>query len=622
MRYQHMGDGYISFYDGGYSSLDPKRGNYVGFRMNADQLASTTSPNVANQLSETISRIKEGVKNVEVSLVSPEIAEGVPKQQFKEMQALMKLTGVKPSVHGPIIDPAGMVEKGYGGEYARQDVERRFMDTLEKAHELDPKGNVPVVFHASNSGTGPDYRPGDLSKGEERFKIHADTIVNRETGEIQKIKEKRIYYPEYVDKLDPNKSLDEQGKLLSVQKAIDSANQAEWDKKIREAALLQKEVEENIRRAVEIEGMGTDIPEFRSRAENYLSRGETFLQNAELSFRSIFDNAYEYGTKKQREELKELARKWEKDQQKLAGDLKNIKNPAEFYGLKNQLLSQRFSELRSKMEPTLVEKGGNITLSGDVPKVFVRAEDFVKDKTAKTFGNVAWQSYKKWKENSPVIAIENLYPGMAFAKADDLVDLVKKTRDNFVESAKKSGMSESEARKKAEKLIGVTWDVGHLNILKKQGFTDKDLVEQTKKVAPLVKHVHLTDNFGYGDSHLAMGMGNVPIKEILKELEKNGEFDKMRKVIEAGGLVDPNKGLKMSPFRETLGAFGPNIRGGYSPVYWNQAESVQGSYFAFPMAYLPEKHFSTYGSGFSTLPEELGGKMPGTGSRFSGTPNA
>jgi hypothetical protein len=39
------------------------------------------------------------------------------------------------------------------------------------------------------------------------------------------------------------------------------------------------------------------------------------------------------------------------------------------------------------------------------------------------------------------------------------------------------------------------------------------------------------------------------------------------------------------------------------------------------MAYLPEKHFSTYGTGFSSLPEELGGQIPGTQSRFSGTQN-
>jgi len=42
-----MADGYISFYEGGYSSLSPENGNYIGFRLNSGQLASTTSPMTA-----------------------------------------------------------------------------------------------------------------------------------------------------------------------------------------------------------------------------------------------------------------------------------------------------------------------------------------------------------------------------------------------------------------------------------------------------------------------------------------------------------------------------------------------------------------------------------------------
>ena len=35
----------------------------------------------------------------------------------------------------------------------------------------------------------------------------------------------------------------------------------------------------------------------------------------------------------------------------------------------------------------------------------------------------------------------------------------------------------------------------------------------------------------------------------------------------------------------------------------------------------PQIHHSIYGAGFTTLPAELGGEMPGTQSRFAGTPN-
>ena len=60
-------------------------------------------------------------------------------------------------------------------------------------------------------------------------------------------------------------------------------------------------------------------------------------------------------------------------------------------------------------------------------------------------------------------------------------------------------------------------------------FTEKDVVKESEKIAPFVKHVHLSDNFGLEHTELPMGMGNVPMKEILK-LSKN--FQKAKKVIE------------------------------------------------------------------------------------------
>jgi len=578
-------------------------------------------------LNETISRIKEGVRNVEVSLVSPEIAEGIPKQQFQEMYALMKLTGVKPSVHAPVIDPSGFSgQQQIYNESERADTERRFMDVLEKAHELDPKGNIPVVFHASNAGTGASYRPEGEEGTKDRFHIFEDTIVNRETGQLQRVKEDRRFYHDHESKglLDPNKPLDKQGKIYDTQYLIEISNKTEWDNKLREIFMLKKEAEENIDLAVnkgKLYEMQKEIPISEKDYETtktYWDRARVFMEDAEMAFREVFNRTYEYGTKEQKEKLVKLANKWNKEEKTLTKDVREETGQGI---IQSHLLDKRIFELNEALFKK--EKNGQKYIDyGETPKIFTRAQDFVVEKASKTFGNVAWQAYDKWKDESPIIAIENLYPGMSFSRAEDLKELIEKTKANFIEKAKSKGMSESEAKSKADKLIGATWDVGHLNIHKKHGFTDKDLTEETKKIAKLVKHVHLTDNFGFGDSHLAMGMGNVPIKEHLKILEKEGKFNEMRKVIEAGGLVNPNMGLKMNPFRATLGAFGSPIVDGGNPIYWNQAENIQGNYFGFPMAYMPEKHFSMYGSGFSTLPEELGGQIPGSQSRFSGTPNS
>ena len=48
-----------------------------------------------------------------------------------------------------------------------------------------------------------------------------------------------------------------------------------------------------------------------------------------------------------------------------------------------------------------------------------------------------------------------------------------------------------------------------------------------------------------------------------------------------------------------------------------------GNYFMSTYGEMsPEVHHSIYGAGFSGLPSEVGGNIPGRQSRFSNTPNA
>ena len=101
---------------------------------------------------------------------------------------------------------------------------------------------------------------------------------------------------------------------------------------------------------------------------------------------------------------------------------------------------------------------------------------------------------------------------------DNNIHLLKAQK--FVEKAKASGMSESDAKKQAQKIIGATWDVGHTNMLRKYGYDKADLIKQAEIIAPYVKKVHLSDNFGLEHTELPMGMGNVPIKEIMEKLGK------------------------------------------------------------------------------------------------------
>ncbi|MDK2970040.1 MAG: N-carbamoylputrescine amidase, partial [Bacteroidota bacterium] len=64
-------------------------------------------------------------------------AETIPKEHFKEMRQLMKISGVRPSMHAPIIDPAGFNEKEGWSQQNMKDNERRMFENIEKAYELD-----------------------------------------------------------------------------------------------------------------------------------------------------------------------------------------------------------------------------------------------------------------------------------------------------------------------------------------------------------------------------------------------------------------------------------------------------------------------------------------------------
>jgi len=249
------------------------------------------------------------------------------------------------------------------------------------------------------------------------------------------------------------------------------------------------------------------------------------------------------------------------------------------------------------------------------PNMLVPVEEFATKKAAETFANVALHSYDKYKEGAPVISIENLDQGrFGFSQGEDLKKLVIASREEFEKKAVEQGkMSKAKAKEMAEKLIGVTFDVGHLNISKKFGYTDEDLVKEAEKVKEYVKHVHLTDNFGYADVHLPIGMGNVPVKELLEALGDEGK--RARKINEVGGWINA---FGTMPYAQLLEAAGSPIYSSGEGTTWAGAAGFQQSYLEGYGQMLPSTHYEMFGAGFSSLPKELGGQRGQSGGRMGG----
>lgn len=136
------------------------------------------------------------------------------------------------------------------------------------------------------------------------------------------------------------------------------------------------------------------------------------------------------------------------------------------------------------------------------------------------------------------VAMENLFPESYGAHPDELMGLVLNSRKRMQQLLKeKLGMSEKEAKEKSEQHITATMDTGHVNMWRKYWIRDPNkTIEQSdkefdvwviKKMGELAKknvvgHVHLDDNFGYHDDHLAPGEGNAPIVAMVKALKDNG----------------------------------------------------------------------------------------------------
>jgi hypothetical protein len=573
-----------NFYQGGYSSLDPSKsgGVYTGINVPFEKLSTPTDPNNANLVKEISSKMNLGLKNIEVGAVIPRVFEATPKQYLTEARRQAKLAGVEFSFHGPVVEPSGLTQQGYS-ESSRIAIEKQITDSLIRLHEANPKNPI-INFHTSNL-----LPSSDFVKREGKFSEEGTFIVNVESGELGKIKARPRNFPGDEKKSD-------------VDSEIQRRNEESWTHQIRNLSYyadmginIAKDSLPTAKLAKFEEKSGIDLTSAEKNAISGLERGEVYIQDSYRGMKDLFDIASRNANPQQQEKLKKLKEEITKDVEKIEANPDNL-----------------------HLKKEVIDKSLKVLLEFN-PELYKRADEFMIDKTATTFGNSAFNAYKKFKEDAPILVIENPPATQQFSTGEDVAKVVLESRKKFVEAAKKEGMSESEAKKKAEKFIGATLDVGHLNMLRGRGFDEGEILKEAEKFKPLLKHVHLSDNFGFEHTELPMGMGNVPLKKIMEKLGEEGY--EAKKIIEAGdwwtqhhtkGGGDPI-GLSL----EGLGS--PMYSSGAGP-YWNQTSALQQGYFGGYGGMLPQKNYEMFGAGFSQLPTELGGSVQGRGGRMSQNP--
>ncbi|HLD87035.1 MAG TPA: TIM barrel protein [Candidatus Nanoarchaeia archaeon] len=221
-----------------------------------------------------------------------------------------------------------------------------------------------------------------------------------------------------------------------------------------------------------------------------------------------------------------------------------------------------------------------------------------------------------------VVAIEHIFPEQFGGHPEELKWIIKKSRERMVDLlTEKSvdfgssphpvewekdrykqrpkqpnpfykGIDREEAQKLAEKHLKVTIDTGHINMWRKYWQQDPEKTPEendrlfkdwaVKSIESLAKekmvgNVHLADNFGYHDDHLAPGQGNSPVREIMNVIRKYG-YEKAI-TVEPGADATTDQG-DFFGLMKTWRFFGSPVYGmgggSRSTSQWND---IQGAYF-------------------------------------------
>ncbi|MEK6941204.1 MAG: hypothetical protein AABW49_04890 [Nanoarchaeota archaeon] len=614
--------------------------------------AATTSIQTANQLGEVNARLNAGISGVDIQPIQKKTLQEIPKQHFTEIHRLAKLSNANISMHGPLLDMAGFTEQGFHEEQ-RYEEEKFLNETMNRAHLLNPKGNTVVNMHINTGVPGEQWEavtPAELKDWEknypDKFKLvnknmfptpailKAMGIVEQPTGKIGLVRLEEREWPEGKIFLDPEHELRLRNKNAWDQSELNifqlDKEQHELNSRIRDAQAmlagfgntnpkdLSPKLQEEYKRTI---NNFNHLNAFQHQLDEHIGAGLNEIFN-----KLQYTSANKDEAKKLlefRDGLRKQVQIQGNELEKMHAKYKNTKSSNEKQEIASRI--NNIQQERYKFLQTELGRVGKRDASGagiPLPEIFTPANNIAEKNTIKTVANVAMNAYKKFKENAPVIAIENYQPHFTLGNSEDLKRVIVKSREEIqkrlMDEAK---LSKEKAQEMANKMVSVNWDVGHINFLKAHGFSDDDVLKETEKIAPFVTQLHITDNFGFHDAHMPPGFGDSPIEEQFKLLKKAGfKFEKGNTIIEAGSHVAQ---FKENPHVDTIMHFESPLYSGVQGPTWNEVGMRAGGYSLGFGNMLPDVHFrDVYGAGWTNLPRELGGGAAGGGDRdrFSGTP--
>ena len=547
-----------------------------------------------NQLEEFAKVLRSGAKMVEIDVASVyglggeqgNAADTLGKTEREAIANLAKTNDVDLSVHAPwAINFSGIEPQSKAkSEVYEHLIEREIGTALEFADDISKKmgrENMPVIFHAS----------ADQLSDPDKSLIYS--VYDETEGKVIQIPKQEIELG-----IDKNRVSDpEERKRLAMQKFKDMYGESFYQKVF--------ENKDNKKLGF-VSDDGKVILNPEGALEFYRKSKSQQLNQERASLNMSLRNL-EY------QETELLAKmgggRAGSDKKELEAAQKNLENIQEM--VKN--LNQKYAELE------IEEK--------NLSNRFVPYDKKAPELAAQGIVKAAMFSYNN-TESKPMILVENpMSPEMSLSDPRDTAEAVRIAREEFAkELHEKQHLSLKEAEKISSDIIGINLDIGHINVFKSyinpktgQAYSDKDIVEMAKAAGDYLKRYHLNDNMGNKDSHLPLGQGNAPIKDIYDAMmEKGLEVPAIMEVF--GGLGGLEGGTIQS-----LQYMGAPLYGNTPyvslPSYLGQPySSIVGDYSSYSNLGLKQDMFP-YGGFSGIFPAVGGGYMENKGnSSFSGAP--
>ncbi len=569
-----------------YNALDQPKESY-GQNPYISEVGAATNP-MQHQTEALKARIFEGVNITEFGFMGKGkgnreqfTPESFGREERQDMRDLLEFNKVTATTHAtPAAGPlSGFSNRGFNDEQ-REDTLNEINKAIHFAADASTGG--AIVVH-----TGEWQRPISETYGKKGFKGYPDEdrrasilLADKRTGEfISDIRKDEILYePEYEED-EKGEWTDINGKVIPRDASVERLFQRvpKWNPDGTDFKVKSVEWPELEKRA---EKWNEEHPDEQRTPAEMFARIRLENQILQAKGSSLFHaRQYEDDRDERDKAVKALEiyekiekatdekEKWRLKQQLdrdyLGGGIiskvvpVDAKYPSEHL---KKYIKKREEDMRFIHEASASADAQAMQLSEKL-KHLATVEETGISRTADTIARAGIYTMERSREHPELkeplfIAPEAYDPKLYGTHPDEIRKIITESRKEMVNQlmGPRYKYSKEKAKEEAKKHIKATFDIAHINewrryYERKPGESLEDLdkrfdrwaVNEAKKLAQegIIGHIHISDNFGFGDEHLTPGQGNAPIKEFIKEMKKAG----LNKFLVETGSFNPTTAL-------------------------------------------------------------------------------